>query len=885
VATPNITRIGKYEIIETLGRGGMGVVYRAFDRQLRREVAIKTITERLIADPEMLSRFYREASKTAALKHPNIVIVYDLGEQDGFPYIVMEYLSGEPLDKLIRSQRPVSLAFKLKVIEEVCSALGYAHQNDVIHRDVKPGNVIVQPDGVTKLLDFGIARQERLDDPLTSTGDVIGTLQYIAPERLKSEFFDGRSDIFSVGVLLFQVLTGQLPFAGDDYAIRQKILNEKHPQLTNYLLNYPPVLDQILDRALAKGPRDRYATAEEMAADVASAADEARNEQVQELFQQGEQLVQEERFTEAREVLLRLLKLDYQNSRARQLMIAVQQNLSQRKRAEQLRKLRALADNALTDRLYDEAIAHLGEALKLDPSSSELADSLRSVQNKKRIHEQVNAYLREAESARDAGDLRKARSVIAKALEIDREDSRVLAAARRIEELTLQGKAKQLLQSALVEIDARHFTKAIELLKEAEQIDPSNPELILLLNAAKSGREDQQRRRVLDQLQNEAALAGNREQVVKVLKSVEEALVRMPVEPMLLKLKVQLSGQLRELETRNHVDMVVQRCRALLDTSPPEALKVVKEELQRAPGDERLVSLRTTIEAQLSRWTLEQARARYMKRASDALNRKQYKEAIALLQTCQAEGLFSHQLSELLELAQHEAKQQELQQEKELVLARAQELTKQGAHDSVVDLLSPLSGERDPSLQALLDKARNQRDLLPGRIDSVLAQLTQLADQEWWEEALRFLQAQPTTILESAPVKAALSRLYGPYECDRVALESIGAGYAALDHADIESARSWIRRVVEQPAISSSWKQMYSILEDRCRFIADDRITNAMQESKAALRQDPSRATKMLRQVTPLLSYATPQMRAKWRSSRRKILLARMLRCIGIKMG
>ena len=868
-----------------LGRGGMGVVYRAFDRQLRREVAIKTITERLIADPEMLSRFYREAAKTAALKHPNIVIVYDLGEQDGFPYIVMEYLSGEALDKLIRSQKPLSIAFKLKVIEEVCSALGYAHQNDVIHRDVKPGNVIVQSDGVTKLLDFGIARQERLDDPLTSTGDVIGTLQYMAPERLKSEFFDGRSDIFSVGVLLFQLLTGQLPFAGDDYAIRQGILNEKHPPLTNYLLNYPPVLDQILDKALAKNPRDRYASAEEMAAEVASAAEAAKKEQVQELFQQGQQLVQEEKFTEAREVFLRLLKLDYQNSRARQMMVVVQQSLSQRKRAEQLRKLRSLADNALTDKLYDEAIAHLGEALKLDPSSSELADTLRSVQHKKRIREQVNAYLREAESARDAGDLQKARSVIAKALEIDRDDSRVLAAARRIEELTLQGKARQLLQSALVEIDARHFTKAIELLKEAEQIDPSNPELILLLSAAKSGREDQQRRRVLDQLQNDAALASNREQIAKVLKSVEEALVRMPVEPTLLKLKVQLSGQLRKLETRNRVDMVVQRCRALLETSPAEALEVVKEELRQTPGDERLSSLRTTIEAQVSRWTLEQARARYMKRASDALNRKQYKEAITLLQTCQAEGLFSHQLSELLELAQHEAKQQERQRERDVVIARAQELTKQGAYDSVVELLSPLSGEGDPSLQVLLDKARNQRDQLPTRIDSVLAQLTQLADQEWWEEALRFLQAQPTAILESAPVKAALSRLHEPYECDRVALESIGASYAALDLGDIESARSRFRRALEQPAISSSWKQMDSILEDRCRFIADNRIANAMQESKAVLRQDPSRATEILRQVTPLASYATPQMRAKWQSSRRKTLLASMLRCIGIKIG
>src|ERR1700730_586803 len=148
VTAPPIKRIGKYDVIDLLGRGGMGLVYRAFDRQLNREVAIKTVTEGFTGDQEMLQRFYREAAKTGALKHPNIVIVYDLGEQDGFPYIVMEYLSGDPLARIIQSAQPAPLAYKLKIIEQVCYALGYAHRNDVIHRDVKPANVIVQSDGI-----------------------------------------------------------------------------------------------------------------------------------------------------------------------------------------------------------------------------------------------------------------------------------------------------------------------------------------------------------------------------------------------------------------------------------------------------------------------------------------------------------------------------------------------------------------------------------------------------------------------------------------------------------------------------------------------------------------------------------------------------------------
>ena len=168
-----------------------------------RQVAIKTVTEGLSNDAGMLQRFYREAEKMGMLKHPNIITVYDLGEQDGFPYIVMEYVEGDPLDRMILSEKPVSLIFKLRIIEQVCAALGYAHQNDVVHRDVKPANVIVRPDGVAKLLDFGIARQENrnIDRGLTEPGGVIGTVPYMAPERLRGAPLDGRSDIFATGVL------------------------------------------------------------------------------------------------------------------------------------------------------------------------------------------------------------------------------------------------------------------------------------------------------------------------------------------------------------------------------------------------------------------------------------------------------------------------------------------------------------------------------------------------------------------------------------------------------------------------------------------------------------------------------------------------------------
>ena len=176
-------KIGKYDVLDVLGRGGMGVVYRARDARLGRIVAIKMLTEGFSGNADMLQRFYREASQTGALRHNNIVIVYDAGDQDGEPYIVMEYVEGEPLDRAIKRER-MQLEHALTIVEQLCHALAYAHRNGVIHRDIKPANVILRADGSIKLLDFGIARDEtRVDTSITSTGSLVGTPPYMAPER------------------------------------------------------------------------------------------------------------------------------------------------------------------------------------------------------------------------------------------------------------------------------------------------------------------------------------------------------------------------------------------------------------------------------------------------------------------------------------------------------------------------------------------------------------------------------------------------------------------------------------------------------------------------------------------------------------------------------
>ena len=872
MTTPNIKRIGKYEVIDLLGRGGMGLVYRAFDRQLNREVAIKTVTEGFTRDQEMLQRFYREAAKTGALKHPNIVIVYDLGEQDGFPYIVMEYLSGEPLDRLIQSGKPQTLAFKLQIVEQVCYALGYAHRNDVIHRDVKPANVIVQPDGGVKLLDFGIARQEKTDGHLTRTGHVIGTLQYMAPERLKNATFDGRSDIFSVGVMMFQLLTGQLPFSGD-YSIVQKILSEKHPPLSQFLEKYPPALDAIVDRAMAKSPDDRYSTADEMAAEISSVCHDLKKDQVAEWIQRAERLVQEEQFTTARDVLLQLLKVDSQHTGARQLIAQVQHNLTLRQRAEQIRQLRAQAEHAASDKRYEESIECLQQACGLDPTSVELAELLESVRQKKRRRELIDGYLREADSARDRGDLNTAEAVIAKALEVDREDSRVRAAhvtlARLIEETARQAKAKMLLENARKEIGARHFTAAMEALAEVERVDPSNPELITLQAAAKSGREQEQRRRILEQLQNEVSVASTVEELTRAAQLVDQALERIPAEPTLIKLKSHLGRQLREEQIRRRVDQLALRCRGLLETSPEEALKLVREALHDAPSNERLLSLQSTIVGHISARSQEQNRAQYLTRAHDALSNGRYTEALRILEACQKEGISSPEIVELMDFARQEADRGMKSSQIQALLRKAQALMARGAYSEVVALLTPIKEEQGAaSLLFLLEDARNRMQSQQREINAALQAAEAFTHHEQYAEGIRFLESQPPEVLQSEPAQTALKRLREANQSEIATLRAVGAAYAALDRPELGAG------VLLGPAGnagSSLLTRIVPVFASRRKSVAERQLSSAIEHARAAMDAgDKKQAAKLLKDAAAFTEYAGGNLKSEWQALNKK---------------
>ena len=259
-------KIGKFKVVRRLGRGGMGAVYEAFDTSLHRRVAIKTLLAQELAGEDSRRRFEREARAAARLQHQNIVTIHELGNFDSEekPYIVMEYLKGSDLSSVIREDESIPLAESLDVVSQLCRALDYAHQHEVIHRDVKPSNVRYLDDGLVKIMDFGIARMAGTPQ-ITQSGVLMGTMHYMSPEQVQGQPLDGRSDVFSAGCILYEMLARRVPFGGDAAsAVLYKIVWEEPPPILDSHPELPEQVQDILGRALAKKTSDRFASAGEM---------------------------------------------------------------------------------------------------------------------------------------------------------------------------------------------------------------------------------------------------------------------------------------------------------------------------------------------------------------------------------------------------------------------------------------------------------------------------------------------------------------------------------------------------------------------------------------------------------------------------------------------
>jgi serine/threonine protein kinase len=275
----SLNKLGRYDIIRVLGKGAMGLVYEARDPNLNRRVAIKTIKVENLSEEaaaEYEARFKTEAHSAARLQHPNIVSVYDSDRHGDMAFLVMEFIQGEDLKHHLDAGKRFSLEQSLAMMRELLSALDYAHRQSIVHRDVKPANLLIEADGRVKLTDFGVARIQDSGEVTRTQGSMVGTLKYMSPEQVQGQPIDARADLFAVGIVLYQLLTGKRPFDGDtDFAIIQQIVNHTPAAPSSINLMLPPAIDAVLARSLAKKRDQRFASAQEFAQALQEASGQA----------------------------------------------------------------------------------------------------------------------------------------------------------------------------------------------------------------------------------------------------------------------------------------------------------------------------------------------------------------------------------------------------------------------------------------------------------------------------------------------------------------------------------------------------------------------------------------------------------------------------------
>ena len=699
-----VMEIGRYRITGELGRGGMGIVYRGEDPLIGRDVAIKTLT---VVTPELRERFYLEA-KSGILSHPNIVTVYELGEHDGSPFIVMEFIPGESLEKILRRLKRLPALDAISVVEQLCAGLGHAHGRGVVHRDVKPANILVQPDWRVTIVDFGIARLVDQPRQLTRTGALLGTFHYIAPERLKGEPSDGRADIWSTGVMLYEMLTGDLPFKGKDVSSLYRVINEPFVSPSEFVQDLPDGLSVILEKALAKEPGDRYSTAEEMAFDLQVISHALRHDRVSTLLETARRLAEEQQFAGARTQLLQAQQIDPGNLDIKALMNDVQDRLNRLQRGEQLRQIVEQAQTAFVERRWDDAIIGFQQAQKIDTGNLfGVNERLREAQETRLQQQKIAALWEQARGARSRGDLTGAQEFLGQALKIDEHStdlrnaySLILREIRRKQQ-TVQ--VEELLRIAQESFSNRHYTEAISRLREAAEIDPAHAEVQQLLFTAVTQQKEQQRQHLLEKIAAEIQDSLDRDDFVQAQDRIARGLDTLPGEGLLLRLKAKAELRKREFDTQQVVRIVVLRVQELFAEDPQQALEAIESGLEQAPGNNTLLQAKARVQEHLRTIEQNSARAESLLRAHVAMETRNFGEARRVLDNAILRHGTNDDLDQLLTMA----KQQQAREEQKQAEVRAAS----EAHAAVDEAIAAFdrllaSGDLKRCMNALDDVAR-----------------------------------------------------------------------------------------------------------------------------------------------------------------------------------
>lgn len=865
----SLGKIGRYDVVRVLGRGGMGEVLLAQDENLSRYVAIKRPLKSAMA--EGLARFQVEA-KAATLRHPNIPAVYEMGVHEDLPFIAMEFVEGESLEKIIASKRELDLITKLSIIEQVCSALGYAHSKGVIHRDIKPANIIVQPDGVARIIDFGIAKVQD-DAPgsdLTKASQLIGSLHYIAPERFWGGPIDGRVDLFSAGVTLFKLLTGTEPFVGGEATASFKIMNEAHSPLGAYLHDYPPALDEIIERSLAKNPEDRYRTGEDFADALHEVMEDLKRSRFTELFNDAERLATERRFAPALELLEEAIKLDPSNTQARKLRKFVREHQERIRRAERLRESLLRSDEALLSGNFDEALTQLRDAQSLDPESAEIKAKIQTVEDKKRRYERATKALGDAEIAKARGDVNGAMRIVTRALEEDTENKKLQAASTalgRLLELEAQrGRLLELLEQATRALAARDLDAAEALLNEAGAIDAASVETDKLRRELVKARELESRRAALAEIEARVHELIRTETFDQATGLLARALERLPNETTLHRLKAEVDAEARKFHTRRLVETAIQQAQDLFAASPLEALTTLQRAIEQAPGEERLIAYERTLRWELEEQKSDRVRESTALKARELMDKQDFDRAVDILEWFQVEFGEDSDIAALLSLARNEVAARRRKETVDRTLVDARAHMRDGRLDEAIGLLESASQQTgEATINHLLQEAREQQAAQSRKFEALQKRVEQLRDRGELDEAIRVLEEQSSAAPSNTGLHKLLKEIRSQRDQKHAVVDAIRVAKEAAKRHDFAASLEGLQTVARAYGEPAEIAQAIGEIEDQRSAHAQEVVATSIEAARGCLiKKDPQGALEALKGSTGLLEYAGEQKQAEW---------------------
>jgi eukaryotic-like serine/threonine-protein kinase len=693
-----LRKLGKYEVLGELGHGAMGVVYRARDPIINRLVALKTITTGLADDPNLLQRFYREAQSAGGLQHPNIVTIYDMGEEQKLPYIAMELIEGESLDQVIQRRTTLSVTLKIAYALQACRAFDYAHKRGIVHRDIKPGNVMVTRDGVVKVVDFGIARV--LDTSKTQTGMLIGTFAYMSPEQYNGEHADERSDIWSFGVLLYELLCYHRPFVGETPArLMHSICSQEPQRVCERATDCPPEIDAIVAKLLRKSAQERFQSMEDLLLELEPVHKALQAKAVAELIGLSLELLGKNEYSQARELLRESLKIDSANAQARALLeranAELKRLLTRPKAQLHVSKGRAL----LEEGRIQEAVTEAESALNLDSNFGPAQELEKDVRRELERAQMVAEWLQASGQRLAEGNPDEAEKSLARVFELDPQNKQ----AQELKQQAVVEKAERQRRLRLTEgmREARElWTKlkydgCIDILDNLRAEFTEEEEIQRLLDTVREDQAEQYRQTSLGNARNLLA-AGNypdsRSLLVKLLQE-------FPSDEEILRLLEDVHAE----EAKRRRQQVLAEARSLLSNRQYQEsigkLVVLYEEF---PADrEILLALETAREDQA-----EQEKQQGIAEARKLLAARRYDDCKAALATLQGRFPNDEAIPELQEAVRAE----QLEQRKQAGLAKARNLLSAGQYEQSIEVLIQLGKDfaADEEIPKLLQTAHTE---------------------------------------------------------------------------------------------------------------------------------------------------------------------------------